>query len=80
MILKIVIGATGDTLDFMLPAHVSLSSLMEEIRMLVEQTFQNVMISQDQMMLINLGNGQFLWPEWTLAQSRVQDGSRLMLL
>ncbi len=80
IIIEIILGSMGEHVDFMLPAHVPLCSLMDDIARLIEQMNQLIMFDKDNLTLIDTNNGQVLRPEWTLAQNGIRDGSTLMIL
>lgn len=80
IIVEILLGMVGETLEFMLPAHIQLGSLMDDIIRLTEQVNQNVMLDRERAILYDISRGSVLYPEWTLAQNNVQDGNRLVLI
>lgn len=80
IIVEIILGSTREHVDFMLPAHVPLCSLTDDIVRLIEQTNQLIMFDKDNLTLIDTGSGEVLRPEWTLAQNGIRDGSTLMIL
>lgn len=80
IIVEILLGITGEVVEFMLPAHVPLASLMSGILRLVEQVHQNVSFDAATVMLYDAKQALPLEPAWTLAQSGIRDGSQLVLL
>lgn len=80
IIIEIVLGSTGDVEEFMLPAHVPLSSLLQDIALLIEQMNTQVAFDRGSLILYDTRQQTLLQPSWTLAQNGVQDGSRLMIL
>lgn len=80
IIIEIVLGCTGEIEEFMLPAHVPLVSLLQDIAMLIEQVDPNAAFDKDHLLLYDLDHSALLQSEWTLAQNGVRDGSRLMIL
>lgn len=80
IILEITISATGETLDFMLPAHVRLSAMMEEIIRKLENLLPSIMIDPEHPMLYNPETSKLVLPSQTLAEAGLQDGSRLVLV
>lgn len=80
IIIEIIPGSTGEHIDFMLPAHVPLSSLIDDIARFIEQVNQLIMFDKENLTLIDTDNGQVLCLEWTLAQNGIRDGSTLMIL
>lgn len=78
IIVEIALAANGETVDFMLPAHVPVQNLMKELTQVVEQVYQQ--IATNQPLLINQSLQQIIPPNQTLAQAGVRDGQRLMLV
>lgn len=79
IIVEICIAATGNVSDFMLPAHVQISSLIQELVRLVEQAYQEITYGEEPPVLCNLTDGGVIAGNLTLAQAGVRDGHRLML-
>lgn len=80
IIIEIVLGSTGDVEEFMLPAHVPLASLLQDIALLIEQMNPQVAFDRKALILYDTERQALLQPAWTLAQNGVRDGSRLMIL
>ena len=80
IIIEIVLGNTGQCVEFMLPAHVPISSLVQDIARLIEQVHLTVAFDKDAIALLDMEKGNLLCMEWTFAQNKVLDGSRLMIL
>lgn len=80
MIVELTVGATDVTCEFMLPAHVSLAALTQNIVQLLEQVYQYVAVDRENTVVYDLEQHCALLPEWTLAQSGVRDGSSLIIL
>lgn len=79
IIVEIIIGASGDIVDFALPAHVPLSGMLSDIIRLIEQTHPALLIDKASPMLCDVTNGRMLHPHLTLAQSGVSPGHRLLI-
>lgn len=80
VIVEITITATGDKLDFMLPAHVPLEQIIGELIRKLEQYMPSVMIDKENPVLYIQDTTKQISPEQTLAQAGIQDGSRLVLV
>lgn len=80
IIIQIILGCTGDSADFMLPAHVPVSALLDDIARLAEQVYPTAAFDPKALVLVDMQSGNVLPREWTLSQSRVEDGGKLMLL
>ena len=80
IIIELVLGNTGETVEFMLPAHVSLSSLVQDIARLIEQLNMSVAFDKENIVLFDLDRAVVLQHDWTLAQNGLHDSSRLMIL
>lgn len=80
IIVELTISATGDILDFMLPAHVKLDAMMEEMIRKLENYLPGIMIDRDHPLLYNQETKRLIPANQTLAQSGLQDGSRLVLV
>lgn len=80
IIIEILLGSTGDVEEFMLPAHVPLISLLQDMALLIEQMNPQVAFDRNSLILYDASRHTLLQPAWTLAQNGVHDGSRLMIL
>ncbi|MBE5796767.1 MAG: hypothetical protein E7327_05235 [Clostridiales bacterium] len=80
IIIEITLGNTGDVAEFMLPAHVPIRSLTQDIAQLVEQVNLSVAFDRESIVLFDLDRSILLQQDWTLAQNGVRDSSRLMIL
>lgn len=80
IIVEICIAATGNISDFMLPAHIKTSSLIQELVRLVEQAYQEITYGEEPTILCSLTDGSVIAGNLTLAQAGIRDGHRLMLV
>ncbi len=80
IIVEICLAATGEIIDFMLPAHVPASALVEEITRMVMQLHQELCYQEKQTILYDLSRGAEVCADGTLAQQQVRDGTRLLLV
>ena len=80
IIVEICIGANGEIADFILPAHVKVSSLVGELVRLVEQAYQEITFGEEPPVLYCLTSGTEISASTTLASAGVRDGYRLLLV
>lgn len=80
IIIEIMLGNNGEVVEFMLPAHVPLGALLQDIVAMIEQVNQTVAFDKNSIVLVDIEHNNLLRPDWTLAQNQVHDGSRLMIL
>lgn len=80
IIIEIVLGCTGEEMEFMLPAHVQLGSLVQDIARLIEQMNLSIAFDRDNLVLYDIEQQTLMHYDWTLAQNGVRDGSKLMIL
>lgn len=80
VIIEFVLGCTNETIEFMLPAHVPLATLVQDIVLLIEQTKPTVSFGKNDIVLYDLEQQTIMHADWTLAQNGVHDGSKLMIL
>lgn len=80
LIVEIVIAASGESVDFILPAHVKLSALMPGILDLIEQTHQELCFDRETPMLCDMQMQKIIPSSLTLAQGGVRYGHRLLLV
>ncbi len=80
IIVELCIGATGKEADFMLPAHIPVSSLIKDLAGLIEQAFQNVTFAEEEVNLFDMVSQRMIPPTYTLAQANIGDGHRLMIV
>lgn len=80
IIVEVCIGITGCVTDFILPAHVPVSALIEEIARLTEQVFPEITFGNERPLLCDLQSNSIISTHLTLAQANVRDGSRLLLV
>ena len=80
IIVEITLAATGEVVDFMLPAHVPVGEMIGDLTRLVEQVYQQITYSGEQPVLCNQSEGRMIPLDITLAQAGVQDGHKLILV
>lgn len=80
IIVEIMLAATGDTVDFMLPAHIAIGEMMKDLVQLVEQVYQQVSFGDEQPVLFNHSETRPIPLDMTLAQAGIRDGHRLLLV
>lgn len=80
IIVEIVLGNNDEIVEFMLPAHIPLDSLVPDIVRLIEQVKLQITFDKECVVLFDVEQEFTLKPEWTLAQNGVKDGSRLIIL
>ncbi len=80
IIVEIAISSTAIVSDFMLPAHVPVRSLVEELIKLVEQVYQEITFEGETALLCSLTDQCVLPGNLTLAQCGVRDSHRLLLV
>lgn len=80
VIVELTISATGDKVDFMLPAHVPLEQFLGEMIRKLEQYMPSVMIDKEHPVVYNQETSKVINHDHTLAASGIQDGSRLVLV
>lgn len=79
IIVNITLGALGKTVEFILPAHVPIQSLMDGILRRVSLTFWNAAYDETAL-LYSMEDRKPLQPQWTLAQCGVYERAALMLI
>ena len=80
IIVELMLAATGEYIEFMLPAHVPLGSLMDDMAQLIERLNMSVAFDREDIILFDLDRSIVMQPEWTPAQNGLHDSSRLMIL
>lgn len=80
IIVEMLLASTGESIEFMLPAHVPLSSLLDDVAQLIEQLNLAVAFDRENIILFDLDRSLLMQPEWTPAQNGLHDSSRLMIL
>ena len=80
IIVEICIAVTGRVVDFVLPAHVPVRALLNDIIALVEQAFAHIAVDDEQPLLYDRDRAALIPPEMTLAQAGIHDSSQLLLL
>lgn len=80
IIIEITLGNTDEVVEFMLPAHVPVSSLLPDIAQLIEQVNLSVAFDRQTIVLFDLDRSILLQHDWTLSQNGIRDSSRLMIL
>lgn len=80
IIVEITLGCTGEVLEFMLPAHIPVASLTEDMALLIEQQRPGVAFDKAAVVLFDLDKQHVLNVDWTLAQNDLRDSSRLLML
>ena len=79
IIVEITLGLTGETFDFMLPAHVALGAIIHEMIRKIEIYHGGIMLDKRCPMLLS-EDRKSLSMDATLAMSGIRDGSRLTLV
>lgn len=79
IIIEITLGALNESASFILPAHVPVKMLLDEIIRQVGLVYWNAEYDAEAM-LLNKENCQLLHPQLTLAQNGIREGSKLMLI
>lgn len=79
IIVRIILSPLEDVVEFILPAHVPIQNLMEDIIRQVRLVVWNVEYDSSAM-LYSVEHQQLLQPQWTLAQCGIQESSILMLI
>lgn len=80
IIVEIIIGVSGDLVDFVLPVHVPAAELLPDVIRLIEQTHPTLRMDKQTPVLCDQTDGRMLHPALTLAQSGVRMGHRLLLV
>lgn len=80
IIVEINIAASDENVEFILPAHVKIESLLPEIIRLVEQTHQELQYDPIHTMLCDTRSQKMLSSGITLAQAGIRQGYKLLLV
>lgn len=80
IIVELCIGATGNTADFMLPVHVTVSKLIAELIKLIEQVYPETSFEQEAPVLCDMLSQRMIPGNLTLAQASIRDSHRLMIV
>ena len=79
IIVGIILGPLEETVESILPAHVPIASLMDEIIRQIRLVYWNVEYDSSAV-LYSVERQQLLQPQWTLAQCGIQESSTLILI
>lgn len=80
IIVEIRIAVTGRVVDFVLPAHVPVRALLNDMIALVEQAFVHIVVDDELPLLYDQDKAALIPLDLTLAQAGIRDSSRLLLL
>lgn len=80
IIVEIELGISGERYEFMLPAHVPIAAILEDIIGKLERYQPSVLIDKRAPMLLLPQTGRIVSLENTLAQEGLRDGGKLRLI
>jgi len=80
IIVEVVVPGTDSSFDFQLPVQISVQQAASQIATILETLEHNVAFDRSCLVLCDMDRGLRLNSGTLIANARVRDGSRLMLL